>query len=325
MAEQPGGPVADQTFRNVAVGDPLKPVTRQQRLYLLAVSMIGIAIVKTGLIPSKIATFGIELNKPNRSALLFLLALVTIYFLVSFIIYAASDYLTRLEALQAAQEREVTRARYEEVAIVLQTSEETLRRQYAQNTADFEHYVNHRFKALLGRESPDKDTEMRTKRTIEFLEGSSDDPPARVHPDESGDPPPFQYLEYTVRPSRLIALTRLFFEFYLPPIVGLYAIYALLFRAFIIPEILASIATFIVIGMITAIVFYLLFPGYFPGWLIGAALIGVVGAFIGSSVGTWLVVSTAVWGINPTSILAATVGALTLLIIYRLIARLVML
>jgi len=122
----------------------------------------------------------------------------------------------------------------------------------------------------------------------------------------------------------LIALTRLFFEFYLPPIVGLYAIYALLFRAFIISEILASIATFIGIGMITAIVFYLLFPGYFPGWIIGAALIGVVGAFIGSSVGPWLVVTTAVWGINPTSILAATVGALTLLIIYRLIARLVM-
>src|SRR5215208_7776204 len=77
----------------VSKRDPLTPVTRKERSYLLAVSMIGIAIVKTGLVPSKIATFGIELDKPNRTALLLLLGLVTLYFLAAFVIYAASDFL----------------------------------------------------------------------------------------------------------------------------------------------------------------------------------------------------------------------------------------
>jgi hypothetical protein len=79
--------------------DPLTPVTRKERLYLLAVSMIGIAIVKTGLVPSKIATFGIELDKPNRTALLLLLGLVTLYFLAAFVIYAASDFMEWRERL----------------------------------------------------------------------------------------------------------------------------------------------------------------------------------------------------------------------------------
>jgi hypothetical protein len=43
-------------------------------------------MVRTGLVPTKIATFGIELEQPNRSALLFLLALVNLYFLAAFVI-----------------------------------------------------------------------------------------------------------------------------------------------------------------------------------------------------------------------------------------------
>jgi hypothetical protein len=97
----PEGP----TFVEVAVGDPLKAVTRKERLYLLAISLIGIAMVRTGLVPTKISTFGIELDKPNRAALLLLLALVTVYFLVAFIIYAAADFIARSEALRAARRR----------------------------------------------------------------------------------------------------------------------------------------------------------------------------------------------------------------------------
>jgi hypothetical protein len=88
------------------VQDALDAVIGQQRLYLLAVSMIGVARVSTGLVPSKIATFGIELDKPDRSGLLFLLALVTVYFLVSFVIYSASDYAKREKALREAERRE---------------------------------------------------------------------------------------------------------------------------------------------------------------------------------------------------------------------------
>src|SRR5215208_2976343 len=93
-------PYAEPAAAEVLVRDPLTPVTRKGRLYLLAVSLIGVTMVRTGLVPSKISTFGIELDKPNRSALLFLLALVTIYFLVAFVLYAASDYMARREAIR---------------------------------------------------------------------------------------------------------------------------------------------------------------------------------------------------------------------------------
>jgi len=95
-------PSNQPSFAEVLVRDPLTPVTRKERLYLLAVSLIGIAMVRTGLVPSKIATFGIELNRPNRSSLLFLLALISIYFLAAFVIYAASDFMTRRENLRTA-------------------------------------------------------------------------------------------------------------------------------------------------------------------------------------------------------------------------------
>jgi hypothetical protein len=97
----------------VLVGDPLSEVTRKTRLYLLAVSLIGVAMVTTGLVPTKIATFGIELEQPNRSALLFLIALVNLYFLAAFIIYAVSDYMKRVAQVDAARERRYSALRFQ--------------------------------------------------------------------------------------------------------------------------------------------------------------------------------------------------------------------
>jgi hypothetical protein len=220
MAEQPAGSVTDLSFRSVAVRDPLEPVTRQQRLYLLAVSMIGIAIVRTGLVPSKIASFGIELNEPNRDALLFLLALVTIYFLASFVIYAASDFERRREALTAAQEREETRTRYKEVAAALDVSEETLRKQYAQrDTDDFEYYVENR---LIGRLGSDRANEAETlaKRAVAYLEERSDEPPPIDAGEEIGYQTSQDMAGIGTEATGLIALTRVVFEFFVPPIVA---------------------------------------------------------------------------------------------------------
>jgi hypothetical protein len=56
--------------------DPLSDVTRKERVYLLTTSTIGIAIVKTGLAPSRITTLGIEFEKANQNALLLLLGIV---------------------------------------------------------------------------------------------------------------------------------------------------------------------------------------------------------------------------------------------------------
>jgi hypothetical protein len=102
MAEQMT-PSGEPAFVEVLVRDPLTAVTRKERLYLLAVSLIGIAMVRTGLMPAKITNLGIELDKPNRSALLLLLARLTIYFLIAFIIYAIADYLARRDAKAATE------------------------------------------------------------------------------------------------------------------------------------------------------------------------------------------------------------------------------
>lgn len=68
-------PIASQ----IRVQDPLSGVTRSERKILLGVSVIAIAIVKTGLIPTKISALGIEFSQADRSALLGVMALVVIY------------------------------------------------------------------------------------------------------------------------------------------------------------------------------------------------------------------------------------------------------
>jgi hypothetical protein len=71
----------------LALADPLKEETRKARLYLLGVSMVGIAIVWTGLVPQEITTLGITFGQADRRALLLILALVVVYFLTAFAVY----------------------------------------------------------------------------------------------------------------------------------------------------------------------------------------------------------------------------------------------
>ena len=73
--------------------DPLSEVTRKERKLLLVSSALGVAVVKTGLLPTKIEALGIAFSNANTSALLKILSLVVLYFLVAFVLYAASDLL----------------------------------------------------------------------------------------------------------------------------------------------------------------------------------------------------------------------------------------
>ena len=84
--------MSQQSFAEIFVSDPLSKVTRTERRVLLGVSAIGIAIVKTGLVPSKIAALGIEFEQADKRALLRIIGFVVLYFLVAFALYAASDY-----------------------------------------------------------------------------------------------------------------------------------------------------------------------------------------------------------------------------------------
>jgi hypothetical protein len=78
---------------DIRLRDPLSEVTRNERKILLGASAIGIIIVKTGLVPSKISALGIEFTQTDQRSLLSAIAAIIFYFLVAFIVYASSDFL----------------------------------------------------------------------------------------------------------------------------------------------------------------------------------------------------------------------------------------
>ena len=75
------------------------------------------------------------------------------------------------------------------------------------------------------------------------------------------------------------------------------------------------------IGLIAGILAKWVMPGPDPGGIIVTILIGIVGAFIGGWVLNLLGFSGGMGNISLGSILTATLGAIILLAIYRLLTR----
>src|SRR5215208_1199266 len=96
-----------RVFFAAVLRDPLSEVTRKERVYLLGSSILGIAILKTGLVPTRITALGIELAEGNQEAILSLLGLVVLYFLAAFVVYATSDFLAWWEGYQAALHEDI--------------------------------------------------------------------------------------------------------------------------------------------------------------------------------------------------------------------------
>jgi uncharacterized membrane protein YeaQ/YmgE (transglycosylase-associated protein family) len=80
-----------------------------------------------------------------------------------------------------------------------------------------------------------------------------------------------------------------------------------------------GILAWIVVGLIAGLLARLVLPGDDPGGIIITILIGIAGAFVGGFVFS-IFGGTGMTGFNLWSILVATVGAIILLFIYRLIA-----
>jgi uncharacterized membrane protein YeaQ/YmgE (transglycosylase-associated protein family) len=80
-----------------------------------------------------------------------------------------------------------------------------------------------------------------------------------------------------------------------------------------------GILAWIVVGLIAGALAKLIMPGDDPGGIIVTILIGIVGAFVGGLVVN-LFGGAGVTGFNIWSILVATIGAIILLAIYRLVA-----
>jgi uncharacterized membrane protein YeaQ/YmgE (transglycosylase-associated protein family) len=79
-----------------------------------------------------------------------------------------------------------------------------------------------------------------------------------------------------------------------------------------------GIVSWIVLGLIAGAIAKLIMPGKDPGGLIVTILIGMVGAVVGGFVSTALGMGN-VQGLHIRSILIATVGAIILLIAYRVV------
>jgi uncharacterized membrane protein YeaQ/YmgE (transglycosylase-associated protein family) len=80
-----------------------------------------------------------------------------------------------------------------------------------------------------------------------------------------------------------------------------------------------GIIAWIVVGLIAGALAKLIMPGDDPGGIIVTILLGIVGAFVGGFVVN-LLGGAGVSGFNLWSILVATLGAILLLGIYRLVA-----
>jgi hypothetical protein len=67
-----------------AFTDPLSDVTRKERKFLVLFSGLSIAIVLTGLLPTKISALGVDFTEANQTAILLILIAVIVYYLFSF-------------------------------------------------------------------------------------------------------------------------------------------------------------------------------------------------------------------------------------------------
>jgi uncharacterized membrane protein YeaQ/YmgE (transglycosylase-associated protein family) len=81
-----------------------------------------------------------------------------------------------------------------------------------------------------------------------------------------------------------------------------------------------GLISLILVGLIAGILARIAMPGPDPGGIIVTIVIGIVGAFVGGLIVAFLG-GPRVTGFNLASILIATLGAIILLAIYRLITR----
>jgi uncharacterized membrane protein YeaQ/YmgE (transglycosylase-associated protein family) len=78
-----------------------------------------------------------------------------------------------------------------------------------------------------------------------------------------------------------------------------------------------GILSWIVVGLIAGVLAKWIMPGRDPGGLLVTILIGIVGAVIGGFLVGLVVPGDLISGINITTILVATLGAVVLLAVYR--------
>lgn len=81
-----------------------------------------------------------------------------------------------------------------------------------------------------------------------------------------------------------------------------------------------DILIWILLGLVAGILAKMILPGKDPGGWIITILLGIGGAFVGGWAGSFFGMGS-VGGFSLASVVTATVGAIILLVIYRMIRR----
>ncbi|EGI6211532.1 GlsB/YeaQ/YmgE family stress response membrane protein [Salmonella enterica subsp. enterica serovar Denver] len=82
-----------------------------------------------------------------------------------------------------------------------------------------------------------------------------------------------------------------------------------------------GIIAWIVFGLIAGVIAKLLMPGRDGGGFILTCILGIVGAVVGGWLATMFGIGGSISGFNLHSILVAVVGAIVVLVIFRLLRR----
>jgi uncharacterized membrane protein YeaQ/YmgE (transglycosylase-associated protein family) len=82
-----------------------------------------------------------------------------------------------------------------------------------------------------------------------------------------------------------------------------------------------GILSWLVVGLIAGVLAKLIMPGKDPGGIVVTILIGIAGAIIAGFLTSLFLHTDYVTGINITTIILAILGAILLLIVYRLVMQ----
>ena len=74
--------------------DPLSDISRRERRNLLASSVVGLLAARADLVPTRVSALGVDFGLIEQRAYVWVLCAVIAYFLLAFIAYGLSDYLT---------------------------------------------------------------------------------------------------------------------------------------------------------------------------------------------------------------------------------------
>jgi uncharacterized membrane protein YeaQ/YmgE (transglycosylase-associated protein family) len=82
-----------------------------------------------------------------------------------------------------------------------------------------------------------------------------------------------------------------------------------------------GILSWIIVGLIAGVLAKWIMPGKDPGGLIVTIILGIVGAIVGGFLVGLFTPGDPITGINIQTIVVATLGAILLLVVYRLITN----